>query len=808
MNGKKDFRTIGILCLAVLALSYTCVTESQRDYPIKPVPFTDVHIADNFWSPRMETNQKITIPYAFGKCEETGRINNFFVAGGLKEGTFSGIYPFDDSDVYKIIEGASYSLSIHSDPKLEKYLDDLIFKISAAQEEDGYLYTARTINPDPPVRWVEKERWSNLRLGHELYNAGHMYEAAVAHHLATGKRTLLDVAIKNANLVESVFGPDKKQDVPGHQVIEIGLAKLYRVTGDKKYLKLSKFFLDERGQTHGRKLYGKYAQDHKPVIEQSEAVGHAVRATYMYAGMADIAALTGDTEYINAIDRIWENVVTKKLYLTGGIGASGGGEAFGKNYELPNATAYNETCAAIGNVLWNHRLFLLHGDARYIDVLERVLYNGFLSGISLNGDRFFYPNPLESYGQHSRSPWFGCACCPSNITRFIPSIPEYVYAHQGKTLYVNLFFSGIAEVKMGKNIILIKQDTSYPWDGAIKMTVDPERSERFAIYVRIPGWAQSKPVPSDLYRYKVKSEEKVSLEVNGDSVKLNMDKGFARIRRKWKKGDVIELSLPMPIRRVLCNEKVEDNRGKVALERGPIVYCAEWPDNRGYVRNLVLSDDVILAAEARSDLLNGVTVIRGSVSGLHLGEDGKTKSKEKQEFTAIPYYAWAHRGKGEMAVWLAQNESIVRPLPGPTIASTSRVKASGSVNTALIPAVNDQLEPKNSNDHSIIYLHWWPRKSTREWVQYDFKKASKVSAVDVYWFDDTGVGECRVPKFWRVLYKDRDNWRPVQSAGFYGVEKDKFNNVSFKPVRTSALRIEVQFQENYSGGILEWRVFK
>ncbi|MCK4824160.1 glycoside hydrolase family 127 protein, partial [bacterium] len=321
MNRIKDFRTIWILCLAVLALSYTCVTESQRDYPIKPVPFTDIHIADNFWSPRMETNQKITIPYAFGKCEETGRINNFSVAGGLKEGTFSGIYPFDDSDVYKIIEGASYSLSIHSDPKLEKYLDDLIFKISAAQEEDGYLYTARTINPDPPVRWVEKERWSNLRLGHELYNAGHMYEAAVAHHLATGKRTLLDVAIKNANLVESVFGSDKKQNVPGHQVIEIGLAKLYRVTGDKKYLKLAKFFLDERGKTHGRKLYGKYAQDHKPVIEQSEAVGHAVRAAYMYAGMADIAALTGDTEYINAIDRIWENVVTKKLYLTGGIGA-------------------------------------------------------------------------------------------------------------------------------------------------------------------------------------------------------------------------------------------------------------------------------------------------------------------------------------------------------------------------------------------------------------------------------------------------------------------------------------------------------
>ncbi len=799
----KSFLKYLVMVSLAMILTGSCVVKSKKDYPLKPVPFTEVSIDDGFWTPRMETNRRVSIPYAFGKCEETGRIDNFAVAGGLMEGTFCGIYPFDDTDVYKILEGASYSLSIHPDPTLEKYLDDLIVKIAAAQEDDGYLYTARTINPDPPVRWVEKERWSNLRLSHELYNAGHLYEAAAAHYLSTGKRTLLEVALRNADLVESAFGPNRTRDTPGHQVIEIGLVKLYRVTGKEKYLKLAKFFLDERGHPHERELYGEYAQDHQPVIEQSEPVGHAVRATYMYAGMADVAALTGDSDYVKALERIWENVVSKKLYLTGGVGARHGGESFGDDYELPNASAYNETCAAIGNALWNHRLFLLHGDSRYLDVLERVLYNGLISGVSLNGDRFFYTNPLESHGQHERSPWFGCACCPGNVTRFLPSFPGYVYATQDDILYVCLFVAGSAVVKMKNRTVSIEQETLYPWEGDVKITVNPEQPEKFSLYIRIPGWTQNHPIPSDLYHYLNKSEEKVTLKVNDKQVALDQERGFARIKWTWKKGDVIHLHLPMSIRRVLSHDEVEDNRGKVALERGPIVYCAEWADNNGHVSNLILSDEEPLRSEYHKETLNGLAVIQGLAVALKREKDGKSVTEDNQDFLAIPYYAWAHRGKGEMTVWLARTASKARILPNPSVSSTSRVSTSGGTTPT---AINDQYEPKHSNDHSIPRFQWWPRKGTKEWVQYDFNTSTRVSAVEVYWFDDTGQGECRVPKSWRLLYQDGNKWKPVIKLGTYGVEKDKFNRVEFRSVKTPALRLEVQLQPDFSAGILEWRV--
>jgi len=623
--------------------------ESHKLTRLGQVPFTDVAFADEFWAPRIETNRKVTVPYAFKKCEETGRISNFAKASGLMEGKFEGIY-FNDSDLYKVIEGAAYSLKSHPDPELEKYVDGVIDKIAAAQWEDGYLYTFYSV----PQRQPEK-RWTDIRGKHELYCAGHFFEGAVAYYQATGKRKILDVAIRLANKIDSVFGPDKKRDVPGHEEIEIGLVKLYGVTGDEKYLKLAKFFLDERGHAHGRKLQGEYSQDHKPVIEQSQPVGHAVRAGYLYSGMADVAALTGDTGYINALDRIWENVVSKKLYLTGGIGARHGGESFGNDYELPNKTAYCETCAAIANAMWNHRLFLLHGEAKYIDVLERVIYNGFLSGISISGNKFFYPNPLASDGKHQRSPWFGCACCPTNIVRFMPSLPGYAYAHRGDIVYVNLFAGGSATIKMDDNTVHLRQQTSYPWDGDVKITVEPERSKEFVIYVRIPGWAQNQPVPSDLYRYLSKSKKKITLKVNDKPFALDMDKGFARIRRKWEKGDVVEVSLPMPIRRVLSHENVKDNAGKVALQRGPIVYCVEWPDNGGQVTHIVLPDDTELKAKYRKDMLGGVCIISGQALGVQLSKDGRTVAKDKGYFAAIPYYVWAHRGKGEMAVWLPRS---------------------------------------------------------------------------------------------------------------------------------------------------------
>jgi DUF1680 family protein len=630
--------------------------QEHRDYPIRPVPFTQVEILDGFWLPRLETNRKVTIPYSFQKCEETGRISNFAKAGGLEQGKFEGIY-FNDSDVFKVIEGASYSLQLHPDPKLESYLDEVIAKIAAAQEEDGYLYSNRTIDPDEASDGAGNKRWTNLKVFHELYNVGHLYEAAVAHHQATGKRTLLDVALRNADLVAEVFGPDKNTGVPGHVEIEIGLVKLYRETGKAKYLELSKFFIDQRGNSQGHTLYGEYAQDHEPVLRQDEAVGHAVRAGYLYSGVADIAALTGESAYTEAIDRIWNNVVSKKLYITGGIGARRRGEAFGDNYELPNATAYNETCAAIANMLWNHRLFLLKGESKYLDVLERTLYNGFLAGISLKGDTFFYPNPLSADGVFTfnqgaveRKPWFDCSCCPVNIVRMIPSLPGYIYAVKDQAVYVNLFINSRANVDVDGEILVIEQKSEHPWEGRIRFTLNPPSALDLTLRIRLPGWARNEVVPSDLYRYSQAAEPGIQILVNAEETNFELDKGYAVLQRTWKKGDMIQLSLPMPIRKVLGNDLVEATRGRLAIERGPLVYCAEGIDNRGSALNLLLEKEAELKLEAAGDILGGLSVIRGSarVKGPVTQDADQWRT---QPMMAIPYYAWAHRGAGEMTVW-------------------------------------------------------------------------------------------------------------------------------------------------------------
>lgn len=617
-------------------------------YPFQPVPFTQVTIQDEFWSPRIETNRTVTIPYAFQKCEETGRIDNFVKAAGGMDGPHTGL-PFNDSDVFKIIEGAAYVLRVHPDPELEAYIDGIIEKIAAAQEADGYLYTARTIDPDHPHEWSGMERWSSLKMSHELYNLGHMYEGAVAYFQATGKRAFLDVSIKSADLICDVFGPDALRQVPGHQEVELGLVKLYGVTGNEKYLALAKFFLDERGHANGRDLMEAvgnpaYMQDHLPVIEQREAAGHSVRATYMYSAMADVAALTGDQDYINAIRLIWENVAQKKMALTGGLGARHHGEAFGDDYELPNQTAYNETCAAIGSIFWNHRLFLLDGQAKYYDILERTLYNGFLSGTSLEGNTFFYVNPLESDGKYTfnsdntigRQPWFYCSCCPTNVIRLMPSLPGYIYAMRDDRLYVNLYMGSHAQLEVGGSAVRIVQTTRYPWEGQVSLTVDPAQPTPFTLSLRIPGWVNGQPVPGDLYRYLDAAPAGVTVHVNGETIPTGSGQDYVNITRVWQAGDRVEISLPMPIRRVVAHSQVLDCQGKAALERGPLVYAAEGIDNGGHALNIVVPDDLQLAAEHRPDLLNGITVITGS------------------SFMAIPYYAWSHRGIGEMAVWFSR----------------------------------------------------------------------------------------------------------------------------------------------------------
>ena len=804
-----------LLLLLTTALIGSCSSKDNKtkDYPVIPVAFTKVKITDNFWLPRLDTNRTITIPYNFSKCEETHRIDNFAIAGGLQKGSFVGIR-YNDSDVFKVIEGASYSLNIHPDPELEEYLDDLIAKIAAAQEDDGYLYTCRTINPDSLPRYTGKTKWSQLKDSHELYNIGHMYEAAVAYYQATGKKTFLDVAIKSANLINEVFGPGKDQlhGVPGHQEIEIGLVKLYRVTSDEKYLKLAKYFLDQRGNAEGHQLYvygengsnKDYTQDHKPVIEQSEAVGHAVRAVYMYSGMADIAALTNDENYNIAIDNLWNNVVSKKLYITGGIGSMHAGEAFGENYYLPNLSAYNETCAAVANMLWNQRMFLLNGDAKYIDVLERTLYNGFLSGVSIHGDKFFYPNPLESDGSHERKPWFDCSCCPTNVARFLPSLPGYVYANTENDLFINLYIGNEASINMNFGDIGISQSTNYPWDGNVKINIEPETKSKFTISLRIPGWAQNKPVPSDLYQYMNKSDEKPIIKINNAETKYKIINGYAKINRKWEKGDIIEIDFPMPVRKVIANEKVTEDNGKFSIERGPIVYCAEWIDNGGKVRNLLLDKNTDLTYEYNETLINGLNILRGKSKSLSIDKSGNITTEEEQNFTAIPYYAWAHRGNGEMTVWFPYEQSAANPISPPTIASESKVSASYIHDQIL--AVNDQINPKNSKDYDIPRLTFWDHKGTTEWVQYEFKEETTISNIHIYWFDDGPDGGCRIPETWKVFYLRNGEWKEVSTHGQYPVLKDEFNSIEISNVKTTSMKLEVKFQENFSGGILEWKL--
>ncbi len=601
-------------------------------------------------------------------CESTGRVKNFEIAAGLDTGKFQTIYPFDDSDVFKIIEGASYSLQTFPDPKLEAYLDTLIHKIGLAQEPDGYLYTNRTIAEKHGGKglheWAGKNRWEmDSVLSHELYNLGHLYEAAVAHYQATGKRTLLDIALKSADLVNKDFGNDRIKVYPGHQVIEMGLVKLYRVTGEKKYLDLARFFLDIRGPKGQQ-----YNQANLKPVDQTEAVGHSVRATYMYSGMADIAAIENDAPYLNAITKIWANLVYEKMYLTGGIGASGGNEGFADPFVLPNMSAYCETCASIGDIFFNHRLFLLHGQSKYIDILEKTLYNSMLSGVSLSADRFFYPNPLESNGHDLRQAWFGCACCPSNVARFVPAIPGYIYAVTDKELYVNLFISNDANITLGNKKLRITQKANFPWDGKVEILINPESSGKFTLKIRIPGWAQNEALPGGLYKFTDQDTEPVILKVNGKVTELKLLDGYAVISRRWRSGDRVDIEFPMPVRKVIADERVKEDKDKIAFQRGPVIYCAEWPDNNtGNVLDFIVNKDAALTADFESSFLEGTEVIKTSGVQAKRTLDGKIETLQEEPLKLIPYALWNNRGEGQMMVWFPTSIQSSHPLPAPTV---------------------------------------------------------------------------------------------------------------------------------------------
>lgn len=803
------------LACAALAIGGLWVNADATDQPgppartsmIRPAPLQSVQLDDGFWRPREEANARVTSWHNLAECERTGRLSNFARAAGREQGKFQGLL-FDDSDVYKAIEGCAYVLMTHDDAALRARVDEIIEVIAAAQQPDGYLNTYFTL--------VEPEnRWKKLRHSHELYCAGHLIEAGIAYRRATGNARLFDIAVRFADLINERFGPGKDSvGVPGHQELELALVKLWNETGEKKYLDLAHEMLERRGRPRDRESYQSYAQDHEPVGDQREAVGHAVRAVYMYCAMADILR-AGKAAYWPALDALWQDVTRRKLYITGGIGGIPGHEGFGDAYQLPNRSAYNETCAAIANALWAWRMFLLTGDAQYIDALELSAYNSMLSGVSQSGDQFFYPNPLEAdahspfnHGQAERCPWFGCACCPPNVLRFVPQVPGMAYAFDDDGLWVNLFIQGDVQVETPFGRVHLRVDTEYPWAGDVHIEVLEAPARPFTLRLRIPGWTGTSPVAGDLYRTRRDEHEQRFRLTSGDNpLNYDMDLGYATLTRRWIEGERVDLALPMPARRVEAHPQLDAASGAVALMRGPIVYCIEAADHGGRVSNLFLPPDASLVPWFDDALLGGAGVIEAPGMLAHVGPDGQTTQIDPVPLRAIPYALWCSRGRGEMKVWIPESASGVKPAPAPTLAMQARPAASHTWNSDTPAALNDGDEPRNSADGNIARHTFWNHVGTSEWYEYTFPDPVELHAADLYWFDDTGQGRCRVPATWRLLYRTDAGWSPVEvRTGEFGVQPDRYNSVEFAPVRTTGLRIELTLREGFSAGALEWKV--
>ena len=779
--------------LACLLLSDPAALAAEQPLlKLRPVPFTDVKIQDTFWAPRRETNRVSSIPFSLQKLEEAGNLEDMRLAGRGATNGFRGPV-FMDSDLYKALEAAAYSLATHPDPALGKQLDDIISLLAAAQQPDGYLNTYFTVKE--PAK-----RWTNLRDWHELYCAGHMFEAAVAHYQATGKKSFLTIATRYADYIDSVFGPaPKRLGYPGHPEIELALIQLWRATGNQRYFELSRFFVENRGrkyfatehQTPLDKYDGSYWQDDVPIYDHQNIKGHAVRAAYLMSGVTEVATQTGDERLLQMLDRVWRNTTERNEYITGGIGPSSHNEGFTVDYDLPNLSAYQETCATIALAQWAHRLSLLYGDAHYADVLERALYNGVLSGVSQDGTKFFYVNPLESAGTHRRSRWFGCACCPPNVTRTLAALGGYAYASTADSLYVNLYIQGSAQAKVGATAVALKVRTEYPWDGKVALEVIPAERAKFSLRLRVPGWCRD-----------------ASLAVNRRTVKTPViERGYLVLDREWNPGDRVELNLPMPIQRVAANPQVKADHGLLAIQRGPIVYCLEQCDQADPLSGFWLPLEAELKAAREPGLLGGVVTITGQARiaseqkwqrNLYQPEAPVTRVALK----AIPYYAWANRQVGAMKVWLPVAPPVV---PARGVEAQANVTVSFASDNCQPRGINDGLEPKNSGEQPAALCHWWPHKGTGEWAQYTWKTPTQVSGARVYWFDDTGRGECRLPASWRIEYLGKRDWKPVTVAEAYPIAKDKWCAVRFTPVKTTALRLVVQLAPGFAAGVHEWK---
>ena len=795
----------------VFLLILPALAQSVRFSPLKPVPVRQVRIDDEFWAPKLKVWREVTIPDCLDKFEKDGAIRNFEKVRDGQGGDHGGPAWYDGL-IYEMIRGAADFLAAERDPKLEARLDGYIERIAAAaaKDPDGYLNTWTQMK-EPDHRWGLNGGDDNLQ--HDVYNAGALIEAAVHYYRATGKTRLLQVASKLANHMADLMGPaPKKNIVPGHRLAEEAMVKLYLLFKEQpdlkakmgvpveeaRYLKLAEFWIEGRGHHDGRKNFGPYGQDHEPVLQQQTIEGHAVRATLLCAGLVAAAQANGRADYLEAAQGLWTNMVERRMYVTGGLGAIAGHEGFGPDYVLPN-NGYLETCAAIGAGFFHQNLNLATGEARYADELERVLYNGILSGVSLTGDTYFYENPLEAGKTRRRWAWHGCPCCPPMFLKIMGSLPGSIYAQDAHGFYVNLFIGSRAELVSNNTNVVIRQVTRYPWEGAVRIEVEPERPVQLVINLRLPGWCAHPQV-----------------KVNGSPLERPaVVRGYARLEREWKKGDVIELTLPMPVERIKASPQVEADMGRVALRRGPVVYCLEGCDNGGGVRHLVIPPASALTTEFRPDLLGGVMVVKGKAMAVQRADwshalylpEASQPGLTEQNFLAVPYFSNANREPTDMMVWMAETPTKADPLPAPTAASQATPSASRCWEKDTVAALNDQIEPSASDDTRIPRFTWWDHRGTKEWVQFDFDHERTVSSVEVYWWDERRIqAHCRVPQSWRVLRQEGDSWKPVAGASAAGTDMDRFNRVTFPPLKTRALRLEVQLQPEWSGGILEWKV--
>lgn len=775
----------------MLAFALACTLGTMTsDTAHNAVPFDRVTISDRFWAPRRETNRKVSLPHSLDMLEKAGNMENFRLAAQGKRSGYHGPV-FMDSDLYKAIESIGASLGTNPDPALEKRIDDVIALIASAQMEDGYLNTWYQVNePD--------KRLTNLAWNHELYCAGHLFEAAVAHFRATGKRTLLNVAEKFADYLCQVFGdgPGQRAGYCGHPEIELALVKLWRVTGNPELFRLAKFFIDHRGERFfakeqkipDKEYNGEYYQDHIPIRELDRVMGHAVRAAYLMSGAADVARETNDKGLLDMLDRVWDNTTLRNQYVTGGIGPSASNEGFTVDYDLPNQSAYQETCASVAMAMWAHRMALLTGESRYADVMETALYNGVLAGYSLDGKKYFYVNPLASGGSHHRSEWFGCACCPPNVARTLAELGGYAYATTSDSLSINLFIQGSVDCKVGSQDVQLDVKTNYPWDGLVEVHFGLKKPTEFRLRLRVPAWSPGR-----------------SVTVNGASDTLTFSQGYVSTKRLWKNGDVVKFNIDVSPRFVAANPKVKSNIGRLALGAGPLIYCLEQADNSAPIHEL----SVPASADWKPIKIKGLPGVTGyatmgeTTSSAWPGGLYSTAPKVKPvRVVAVPYCFWDNREAGQMAVWIPS-----APSPPSTAGLEKSAKVAMSfVNSNCQPeGLSTPGDPASSSEQPASLAHWWNHKGGTEWAEYSWEEAIDVTRCEVYWFDDTGRGECRLPVDWHIEVFVDGAWKWIEST--YVVRPDTWCEAKFDKVRTTRLRVVVTMQDGWSAGIHKWRVY-